>query len=92
MASVKDFSVEEKLLNLVKLQKTDSKLDQIQVLRGELPMEVSDLEDEILGLLKEATVWIYRRTPAIRPAALSGSAMCLSIGMLIVSNGQRWVR
>ena len=50
MASVKDFSVEEKLVNLVRLQKTDSKLDEIEVLRGELPMEVSDLEDEILGL------------------------------------------
>jgi uncharacterized protein len=50
MASVKDFSVEEKLVNLVKLQKIDSKLDEIQILKGELPMEVSDLEDEIQGL------------------------------------------
>ena len=50
MAAVKDFSVEEKLVNLLKLQKIDSKLDEIQVLKGELPMEVSDLEDEIQGL------------------------------------------
>ncbi len=50
MAAVKDYSVEEKLSSLVKLQKIDSKLDEIQVLKGELPMEVSDLEDEILGL------------------------------------------
>ena len=50
MASVKDFSVEEKLVNLLRLQKIDSKLDEIQVLKGELPMEVSDLEDEIQGL------------------------------------------
>ena len=50
MASVKDFSVEEKLTNLVRLQKVDSKLDEIQILKGELPMEVSDLEDEIQGL------------------------------------------
>lgn len=50
MAAVKDFSVEEKLVNLLKLQKIDSKLDEIKVLRGELPMEVSDLEDEITGL------------------------------------------
>lgn len=50
MASVKDFSVEEKLVNLVKLQKVDSKLDEIAILKGELPMEVSDLEDEIQGL------------------------------------------
>ncbi|TDH27888.1 hypothetical protein EXU57_05330 [Segetibacter sp. 3557_3] len=50
MASVKDFSVEEKLSSLVRLQKVDSKLDEIQILKGELPIEVSDLEDEILGL------------------------------------------
>ena len=50
MAQVKDFSIEEKLASLVKLQKIDSKLDEIKVLKGELPMEVSDLEDEIAGL------------------------------------------
>lgn len=50
MATVKDFSVEEKLTALVTLQKIESKLDEIQVLKGELPMEVSDLEDEIQGL------------------------------------------
>ena len=50
MASVKDFSVEEKLASLIYLQKIDSKLDQIQILKGELPMEVADLEDEIAGL------------------------------------------
>src|SRR5207342_782755 len=50
MASVKDYSVEEKLSSLVRLQKIDSKLDEIKILKGELPMEVADLEDEILGL------------------------------------------
>jgi len=50
MATVKDFSVEEKLTALVKLQKVDSKLDEIGILKGELPMEVADLEDEIQGL------------------------------------------
>ena len=50
MASVKDFSVEEKLSSLVRLQKVDSKLDEIQILKGELPIEVKDLEDEIEGL------------------------------------------
>jgi predicted nucleic acid-binding Zn-ribbon protein len=50
MATVKDFSVEEKLSALVTLQKIESKLDEIQILKGELPMEVSDLEDEIQGL------------------------------------------
>jgi uncharacterized protein len=50
MPTVKDFSVEEKLTSLVTLQKIESKLDEIQILKGELPMEVSDLEDEITGL------------------------------------------
>jgi uncharacterized protein len=50
MANVKDYSVEEKLSSLVSLQKVESKIDEVQVLKGELPMEVSDLEDEITGL------------------------------------------
>ncbi len=50
MAKVADFSVEEKLTSLVKLQKVDCKLDEIQILKGELPIEVKDLEDEIEGL------------------------------------------
>src|ERR1700754_4678168 len=55
MATVKDYSVEEKLSSLVKLQKIDSKLDEFQILKGELPMEVSDLEDEIQGLHSRRT-------------------------------------
>lgn len=50
MASVKEFSIEEKLSSLLRVQKIDSKLDEIQILKGELPMEVKDLEDEIEGL------------------------------------------
>src|SRR6201991_1639182 len=55
MAAVKEYSVEEKLSSLVKLQKIDSKLDEFQILKGELPMEVSDLEDEIQGLHSRRT-------------------------------------
>lgn len=55
MPSIKDFSVEEKLISLVQLQKIDSKLDEIKVLKGELPMEVADLEDELLGLQARRT-------------------------------------
>ena len=50
MSTVKEYSVEEKLSSVVALQKIESKIDEIQVLKGELPMEVSDLEDEITGL------------------------------------------
>src|ERR1700742_923305 len=55
MANVKDYSVEEKLSSLVALQKVESKIDEIQILKGELPMEVSDLEDEITGLNSRQT-------------------------------------
>ena len=50
MATVKDFSIEEKLIAVLTLQKIDSKIDEIKTLKGELPMEVKDLEDEIAGL------------------------------------------
>jgi predicted nucleic acid-binding Zn-ribbon protein len=50
MAAVKEFSVQEKLVSVITLKKLDSKIDEINKLRGELPMEVKDLEDEIAGL------------------------------------------
>src|SRR5215471_5674312 len=49
-ASRVDTSIEEALRNLYRLQKIDSKIDEIQVLKGERPMEVKDLEDELAGL------------------------------------------
>ena len=45
-----ELSVEEKLKSLYELQLIDSQLDELEILKGELPMEVSDLEDEIAGL------------------------------------------
>ena len=47
---IKDFTVEEKLFMLYKLQTVVSEIDKIKTLRGELPLEVQDLEDEIAGL------------------------------------------
>ena len=43
-------SIEEKLDALYNLQKIDSEIDRIRIIRGELPIEVEDLEDEIAGL------------------------------------------
>lgn len=43
-------TVEDKLRALRQLQETDSKIDEINRLRGELPLEVKDLEDELAGL------------------------------------------
>ena len=48
--SVTDMSVEQKLKNLYQLQTILSEIDRIKILRGELPLEVQDLEDEIEGL------------------------------------------
>jgi hypothetical protein len=42
--------VENTLVTLFKLQQHDSQIDRIQMIRGELPLEVQDLEDEIVGL------------------------------------------
>jgi predicted nucleic acid-binding Zn-ribbon protein len=43
-------TVEDRLRKLFTLQEIDSKLDEIEVLKGELPIEVSDLDDELAGL------------------------------------------
>ncbi|MBK9255480.1 MAG: hypothetical protein IPM42_08340 [Saprospiraceae bacterium] len=48
--AVKEQSIADKLRALHALQLIDSKLGEISILKGELPMEVSDLEDEISGL------------------------------------------
>ena len=45
-----DISVEEKLRTLYELQVVDSKIDKIRTVRGELPLEVRDLEDIVTGL------------------------------------------
>jgi len=45
-----EVSVEEKLIALYGLQQIDSQTDKIKIIRGELPLEVQDLEDEIEGL------------------------------------------
>ena len=55
MAKAKDLSVVEKLQQLFELQKIDSQLDEIQIMKGELPMEVRDLEDELAGLCTRIT-------------------------------------
>jgi predicted nucleic acid-binding Zn-ribbon protein len=50
MAAATEISVEQKLKALYKLQVIDSKINKLRSVRGELPMEVADLEDEIAGL------------------------------------------
>ncbi len=52
MAKNKEVTVEEKLRALYDLQLIDSRIDEIKNTRGELPLEIEDLEDDIAGLNK----------------------------------------
>lgn len=80
MAAAKELSVAEKLKQLFELQMIDSELDQIQILKGELPIEVADLEDEIAGMdtrisklkaqLKELEQEVARHSTNIKDANL----------------------
>jgi uncharacterized protein len=45
-----EVSIEKRLFALFNLQQIDSQIDKIRIIRGELPLEVEDLEDEIIGL------------------------------------------
>ncbi len=47
---VHDVAVRDKLITLFTLQTIDSRIDRIRIVRGELPLEVQDLEDDVAGL------------------------------------------
>ena len=71
-----DASIEGKLRALYELQIIDSKIDRIRTVRGELPLEVQDLEDSVAGLetrvtnlsqeLKELEEQVVEKTQAIK--------------------------
>lgn len=71
-----DASIEGKLRNLYELQIIDSKIDRIRTVRGELPLEVQDLEDSVAGLetrvnnlsqeLKDLEEAVNEKTQAIK--------------------------
>ena len=52
MAKKTEISIEERLRALYDLQLIDAQIDKIRNIRGELPIEVEDLEDEVAGLGK----------------------------------------
>ncbi|MDR1809910.1 MAG: C4-type zinc ribbon domain-containing protein [Prevotella sp.] len=76
----KEVTVEEKLKTLYKLQLKSSEIDRIKTLRGELPLEVADLDDEIAGLktriakyesdLKEVNASITKQKQKIQDSTL----------------------
>ena len=57
MAKKKEISVEKKLRSLFDLQLIDSRIDEIRSVRGELPLEVEDLENEIAGLTSRLEIF-----------------------------------
>jgi hypothetical protein len=77
-ASTKEATVAEKLDALLALQQIDSQIDKIRTIRGELPLEVQDLEDDVEGLdtriknmqeeLKELETEISDRKIAVKDA------------------------
>jgi len=75
---VDEVSVEQKLQALFTLQQINSQIDKIKIIRGELPLEVQDLEDEIAGLETRAAnfeqeVADLNETVAARQAAIKES-------------------
>ena len=77
---VTEMTVEEKLKNLYQLQTMLSEIDKIRTLRGELPLEVQDLEDEIEGLThriekyNEDVVQLHSRPRSLCAESLQGVA------------------
>ncbi len=77
----KDNTIEEKLRALYDLQMVSTEIDKIRTLRGELPLEVQDLEDEIAGLetrannldeeIKKLSAAIVTKLTAIKDAELN---------------------
>ena len=55
-----DLTVEQRLKKLYELQTMLSEIDRIKILRGELPLEVQDLEDEIEGMTHRVGKYDYR--------------------------------
>ena len=45
-----DYSMQEKIMALYELQKIDSQIDEINKVKGELPLEVEELEDELAAV------------------------------------------
>ncbi|MCD4774300.1 MAG: hypothetical protein K8R41_13055 [Bacteroidales bacterium] len=45
-----EITIEKKLIALFDLQQIDSQIDKIKIIRGELPLEVEDIEDEVIGI------------------------------------------
>ncbi|MCM1108803.1 MAG: C4-type zinc ribbon domain-containing protein [Clostridium sp.] len=78
-----ELSIEERLKNLYQLQTMLSEIDKIKTLRGELPLEVQDLEDEIEGLTTriekiQSEIAELKKDVADRKVAMEGSSASIA--------------
>ena len=66
-----DYSMQEKILALYELQKIDSKIDEINKIKGELPLEVQDLEDELAWSTSRLRCFVRAFNSSISPLICS---------------------
>ena len=72
-AEAPEMTIEEKLRALFELQQVDTSVDKIKILRGELPLEVQDLEDEIEGL--QTRISKYEEDIEVQEKSISGKKL-----------------
>ncbi|MDD5506745.1 MAG: C4-type zinc ribbon domain-containing protein [Bacteroidales bacterium] len=70
-----EVSVEQKMIALYSLQQIDSQVDRIRIIRGELPLEVQDLEDEIIGL--ETRIENYKEEVAVLEKSIKDKQLAI---------------
>ncbi len=78
-----EISVEQKLIALYALQQNDSQVDRIKIVRGELPLEVQDLEDEIAGL--ETRIEKYENETASLNQAISDKQLSIKESTVLIN-------
>ena len=67
-----DYSMQEKILALYDLQKINSQIDSINKVKGELPLEVQDLDDELAGLRRVSRISMPKsRSSMLSPSSVS---------------------
>ena len=76
-AATKEFSIEDKLKALYQLQIIDSEIDKIRTVRGELPLEVQDLEDDLTDAVAAIIVSTDNNT-ASKLFLYSDTKLCVS--------------
>ena len=77
-----EVTIEKKLIALYNLQQIDSQVDKIRIIRGELPLEVQDLEDEIAGL--ETRIENYLQENAALEKSISEKKFAIKDSQMLI--------